>query len=160
VRLKQAAAEQLLLQELAALYAEVDALYAGWSCPSSSECCRFGITGKQPFVTSIEVAALERAISRRGGLPSKKSRALPLTDDAEKERMCPLLTREGKCSVYADRPLGCRTFYCNRATPGDGPGRGQLTAIDQQLLELASRHRFDGDASRPLVHVLRGWPSS
>lgn len=160
VRFKQHQDEQELLQELAALYAEVDALYAGWSCPSSSECCRFGITGKQPFVTSIELTALERAVARRGGLPSKKKRALPLTDDPEKERMCPLLSREGKCSVYADRPLGCRTFYCGRAERGEGPGRDQLRHMVQRLTDLAARHRFGGDVSRPLDHVLRGWPSS
>ena len=33
---------------------EVDALYADWSCPSSTECCRFGVTGRQPYLTSIE----------------------------------------------------------------------------------------------------------
>jgi len=160
VGFKQAADEQQVLAELSALYAEVDAMYVGWSCPSSSECCRFGITGKQPFVTSIEMTALEGAVARRGGLPSKKKRALPLTDNPEKERVCPLLSREGKCSVYADRPLGCRTFYCNRAQRGDGPGRDQLRQIVQRLTDLAARHRFGGEVSRPLDHVLRGWPSS
>lgn len=152
--------EVSLLSELAALYAEVEAMYADWSCPGSTECCRFGITGKQPFVTSIEQAALERAVGRRGGMPSKKKRALPLTRDAEKERMCPLLSNEGKCSVYADRPLGCRTFYCGRATRGDGPDRRELKHVVQRLSELAARHRFGGDQARPLEHVLRGWPSS
>lgn len=159
-RFKQEQDETTALAELHALYAEVDALYAGWSCPSSSECCRFGITGKQPFVTSLELAALEKAVARRGGMPSKKKRALPLTKDAEKERMCPLLSREGKCSVYADRPLGCRTFYCSRATRGDGPGRDQLRHLVQRLGELAAKHRFGGEQPRPLDHVLRGWPST
>lgn len=159
-RFKQEQDEDKLLAELTALYAEVAAMYEDWSCPSSTECCRFGITGKQPFVTSIELRALERAVARRGGMPSKKRRALPLTTDAEKERMCPLLSREGKCSVYADRPLGCRTFYCSRATRGAGPARDELRHIVQRLTDLASRHRFGGEQPRPLDHVLRGWPSS
>jgi len=28
---------------------------------------------------------------------------------------CPLLTNDGKCSVYDVRPLNCRTFFCGRA---------------------------------------------
>jgi Fe-S-cluster containining protein len=143
------------LSELRALYARVDALYAGWSCPASTECCRFGITGRQPFVTTIELYAIRDALAHRGGPPSKRRRALPLArTTATDERTCPLLDRDQHCSVYADRPLGCRTFYCGRATRGEGPTTEELAALQAELSDLAARHSMAGEETRPLVAAL------
>lgn len=144
-----------LLAELSALYREVDALYADWSCPASTECCRFGITGRQPYVTSIEATAIEHALRRRGAseLPKKK-RALPLTGDEAKERICPLLDRNARCSIYDARPFGCRTFYCERASRGAGPERDELRELLRRLQELAARHALGGELARPLLRVL------
>jgi uncharacterized protein len=143
-----------LLRELDALYREVDAHYADWSCPSSTECCRFGITGRQPYLTSIEALALTRAIARRGGMPRPKKRALPLTQDASRERICPLLDDHQRCAVYADRPLGCRTFFCDRATRGAGPERETLRDVVRRLQELAARHQLGGELARPITRIL------
>jgi Fe-S-cluster containining protein len=149
----EASDDATLLEALHALYREVDALYADWTCPSSTECCRFGITGRQPYVTSIEVTALERALARRGGALQPKKRALPLTADAAHERICPLLDRRNRCSVYAARPLGCRTFFCERATPGLGPERDELRELVRRLQELAARQRMGGELARPITRV-------
>lgn len=145
------------LAQLEVLYARVDELYAGWTCPSSTECCRFGLTGRQPYVTAIEASAIRHALARRGGLLARNKRALPMMLDEEHERVCPLLDRGQRCSVYAQRPLGCRTFYCNKATRGAGPTRGELRELTRELQELASRHRMGGDAARPLLRVLEEW---
>ena len=146
------------LAELQALYAQVDALYADWSCPTSTECCRFGITGRQPYVTSIETLAVRNALARRGGQLSDNRRALPILMSAERERVCPLLDRNQRCSVYEVRPLGCRTYFCERADKGAGPSRPQLREITRELQELAARHQLGGDAGRPLLRVLdAGW---
>ena len=119
-----------LLDALAAVYRDADALFEGWACPASSECCRFGITGREPYVTSIELLALRRAVAARGGARSWRRApeaardpdgasagrvALPVVAE---ERTCPMLDEGGRCAVYAARPLGCRTFYCDRAAPG------------------------------------------
>jgi Fe-S-cluster containining protein len=146
--------DDALLEELSALYREVDALYAGWSCPSSTECCRFGVTGRQPYVTSIELAAVRRAIARRGAPLAPGKRALPITDDEERERICPLLDRKNRCAIYADRPLGCRTFYCDRAARGEHGSREELQAIVNKLRDLAARHALGGDQARPLTRAL------
>src|SRR4051794_41619305 len=107
-----------LLRDLDAVYRDADATFAGWTCPASTECCRFGITGREPYVTSIEALAIRRAIAARGGVQSWKrvrpSGALKVHRKGD-ERACPLLTEAGRCAIYADRPLGCRTFYCDRA---------------------------------------------
>jgi Fe-S-cluster containining protein len=140
--------------ELVALYARVDALYADWSCPGSTECCRFGITGRQPYVTAIELSLIRHALARRGGPLSARRRALPLHADAADERTCALLDRSGRCSVYAQRPLGCRTFYCGRAQRGAGPTREDLRELVHELQDLAARHQLGGELARPLMHAL------
>jgi Fe-S-cluster containining protein len=147
------------LGELRALYQRVDALYADWSCPGTTECCRFGITGRQPYVTMLELSAIRHAVARRGGPLSAKRRALPiLLDSTERERVCPLLDRNQRCSIYADRPLGCRTYYCHRAQRGAGPEREQLRALVDELRALASRHQLGGELGRPLMQALAdGW---
>jgi Fe-S-cluster containining protein len=141
-----------LLAKLRALYADLDASNAQSSCPASTECCRFGITGREPYVTSIEVLAIRRAVRARGGPLSPKRRALPILTNAERERICPLLDASGRCSVYADRPFGCRTYFCSRAT--HAADRANLRVFVRRLAELAAEHEPPGELARPLTRVL------
>lgn len=150
------------LAELAALYERADAAFAGWSCPASTECCQFGVTGREPYVTSIELAAIERAIAALGGaraLQSKNRSAASRTLSAAKvdasARRCPLLGDDGRCRIYAHRPLGCRTFYCDQATGGQTVRHRDVGALVRDLQELAARHQPDGDRGRPLTRALR-----
>jgi Fe-S-cluster containining protein len=146
----------VLLDELRSIYARADALYADWSCPSSTECCRFGITGRQPYITSIELSLLRHGLAKRDEASAPRHRALPITRDAASERICPLLEGSGRCSVYAERPLGCRTFYCGRAQAGTGPSRDDLAELVRALQDLAARHELGGELTRPLVPALEG----
>jgi uncharacterized protein len=139
-----------LLAELAGVYRDADALYAGWSCPASTECCRFGVTGREPYVTSIEVAAVKKAIAARGGMRSWK-RGLPVVSD---ERRCPLLDAAGRCAVYAARPLGCRTFFCDRAEAGDRVRQREVNTLVRRIQDIAARHEPGGDQGRPLTRTL------
>jgi Fe-S-cluster containining protein len=147
-------------------------MLADFTCPASTECCRFGLTGREPYVTSIEVAAVKRELARIGGprafrkaeplarpeLPAKKRR-LTMAHD---ERACPLLSHEGRCSVYAARPLGCRTFFCERAssplrkrsTRGRALPQKDLNALVQRVRALALRHQPSGDLGRALTRTL------
>ncbi len=148
------ASEEVLLAELRALYAETDALHSSTSCPASTECCRFGVTGRQPYLTSIEILAIQRAVAASGGPLSPKRRALPLAGSStEVERTCPLLAESGRCSVYASRPFGCRTFFCSRATRLGPVPRDEERALVLRLRALAERHTPAGDAPRPLTQV-------
>jgi hypothetical protein len=145
-----------LLAELEALYARTDAMYAGASCAASTECCRFGITGREPQVTSIEIALVQRAVAARGGSRASTKRALPLAASGVRdERTCPMLDAQGKCSIYGARPLGCRTFYCGRADVPAPPSRRELRDLVRELQMLASRHRAGGDKSRAFTAALR-----
>ncbi|MGK3993795.1 YkgJ family cysteine cluster protein [Sorangium sp. So ce1024] len=160
-----------LLAELSAVYSEAEEVFRGWTCQASTECCRFGITGREPYVTSIELAAVRRAIASRGGpralqgivraggagAPEPASggdagrrRALPQAA----ERRCPMLTDAGRCAIYAARPLGCRTFFCDRASAGSPVRHNDVTRLVRKIQEVAARHEPGGDLGRPLTRAL------
>ncbi|WP_370865997.1 YkgJ family cysteine cluster protein [Chondromyces apiculatus] len=157
------------LADLAEIYRDADEAFSGWSCPASTECCRFGITGREPYVTSIELAAVRRALAKRGGARSFRHAAPLASGDAAPqpstggprrlpvtERTCPMLTEQGRCAIYADRPLGCRTFFCHQAEPGTPVRHRDLLALVRRIQELAARHQPGGDQGRPLTRALQG----
>ncbi len=96
--------------ETRAIYRLADAAYAPFSCPASAECCQLGVTGRQPYLWPSEWLLLKDAAHR----------ALLRAGTA-----CPFL-ENGRCSVYADRPFGCRTFFCHRRS---GPSREPVETV-------------------------------
>ncbi len=153
-----------LLSALESVLGSADQVFSGWSCPASTECCRFGVTGREPYVTSIEIALIRRAIAARGGpkswkragalLPASQAadkRSLPLV---ESERRCPMLTDAGRCAIYAARPLGCRTFFCDRASAAGKVRHREVGALVRQVQEIAAQHEPAGDQGRPLTRAL------
>jgi hypothetical protein len=157
VRRREEPHERAALEELAALYAELDQRLAGSSCPASTECCRFGITGREPYVTTVELAYLEQAIARSGGktpqATRKGAKPLPMASVRD-ERTCPLLRADQKCAVYAGRPFGCRTFFCDRADLPRPLGQQEINAFVRRVKDIAARHRPGGDQGRPLTRIL------
>ncbi len=145
--------ERALIAELMRIYGDADAAYAGHNCPGSTECCRFNITGRQPYVTTIEVAALRAAIAARGGPLRPRRQALPLAPRGD-EGTCALLTRDAKCVVYASRPLGCRTFWCGRASSDGAVPQRRLNELVRSVRELAERHAPGATQGRPLCRAL------
>lgn len=174
------AAEDALLAELAGIYAEVDARFAGWSCEASTTCCRFGLTGREPYVTELELLAVRRAIARSGRRisidegPRARSaergadragrgrgrRALPVaggsSPEGRDEGRCPLLGVDGRCTIYASRPFGCRTFFCDAAVAGDPVSQRDINAFVARIRAIAARLGPGADEGRPLVRALRG----
>ncbi|MBM4280234.1 MAG: YkgJ family cysteine cluster protein [Deltaproteobacteria bacterium] len=140
-----------------ALLQQASDVVAGTGCDCSTECCRFGLTGREPWVTRAEWELVVREVARQG-------RRLPVVrdDDDDDEGRCPFLDDDGKgggrCRVYAARPLGCRTFFCERAVHADGR-RGKLpTATTRTLRPLAGELAAlsPGVEARPLRSWLRG----
>jgi len=115
--------------DLAALYRDLDALFASASCPRSTRCCRFRETGRTPYVTPLELRRVLKAIDRRGG-------RLPRGGNGED---CPLLLADGACSIYPDRPFGCRTHFCGEAMLPQGQRRKEVEALAKQLRSLCER---------------------
>lgn len=131
---------------LRAIYKQVDALHDGWTCATSTDCCRFGVTGREPYPTAIELAEVEAAIRARGGIP--KRRTLPVAA----ERRCDLLGDDGRCLIYASRPFGCRTFFCER---GEGPrvSRAEVQQLARAIADLSDRFAPSDPGPRPLSNV-------
>lgn len=152
------------LDALRAVYREVDALLAGWTCDSTTECCRFGLTGREPYPTSVETAELERAVRARGGLP--KRRSLPTVNErGDDERRCSLLSDEGKCLVYASRPFGCRTFFCDRASGAAGEAwrsgpKAEIARLGRVVADVSARFDPRDPGPKPLSRVTEGWVSN
>ncbi len=89
---------------LEALYAEVDAFVAQARpvCIVRGVCCRFEEAGHELFATALEA---DYARDRHPG---------PLPEPEAPGR-CPYHV-EGRCTARAGRPLGCRTYFCDRRT--------------------------------------------
>jgi len=138
-----------LTGDLRAVYERLDRALAGFSCDASTDCCHFERTGREPWVTEVEWALLAKELGRLGGrdaVAAKNRRSLPLVNEGR----CPLLDASGRCSAYAARPLGCRTFFCERV---QGPGRVPRDAVREALRELqAISERFSpaSPTGRPL----------
>jgi uncharacterized protein len=147
-----AALRDELLAELAWLYGEIVAATAAISCDDSADCCDFGETGREPYLTPLEWqflmqdASFQRVASSlraRAGEANASGRAharkpLPvIADNTARVTPCPLLSAEGRCQVYQARPYGCRTYYCSRAS--ERIDRKALAQFTQKIAELNER---------------------
>ena len=153
--------------ELRAIYAEVDAALAPFSCEGTRDCCHFGVTGREPYPTAVEMAEVHEAV-RAAGISlgavgrgaSRARRALPVVarDAANSPdrdaRRCPLLSAEGRCRIYASRPFGCRTYFCHRVSgPGKLP-RKEILQLSSAVAALSSRFAPRDPLPRPLCRAL------
>lgn len=123
-------------EELQHAIGEVRAVYADLAkrplerfCQARTECCQFKLTGLTPYLTRGE------ALVALKGFKASGRRQMPEPADGS----CPFLKPEtGKCMIYADRPFGCRTHFCD-AAGGKYPRKmiadlvHRLEAIDRKL---------------------------
>jgi Fe-S-cluster containining protein len=142
---RRAHAERTAARALEALYRQADAAWSGFRCPGTAECCQLAARGREPWLWGVEWDALRRSVPE---LPSPRS-----------EGGCPFLDPAGKrCTAYAARPLGCRTYFCHRAV---GPAREPVHEMDrlQRRLETIARSLSpDEEGPRPLTAWLEDGP--
>jgi Fe-S-cluster containining protein len=119
-----------------AIYAEVDRRALPRQCEMRTGCCHFRIAGHTPMLTRGEALYAARGV-RAGGRKALK----PHPDGA-----CPLLGRDGRCTIYTHRPFGCRTHFCAEA--GGMYPRKHVADLIQRLEALDEL--LGGDGSRPL----------
>lgn len=123
------------LTDTRAIYRKADALYAPYSCPATAECCQLTRTGRPPYLWENEW----RLISDRVGPPRA-------------DGGCPFLDAEGKrCTVYEDRPLGCRTFFCGRRVGPSKEPADALNALARRLEEISERIAPELTAPRSIL---------
>ena len=113
--------------ETRAVLRQASAAWARHSCPGTSECCQLAVTKRPPWLWPSEWKVLEAALEK-----ANRPRP-PLRSDGG----CPFLDTAGKrCTVYEDRPLGCRTFFCHRIV---GPAKlpaDETNALLERLTAL------------------------
>jgi len=120
---------QPAIAEVRAVYAELAKRPLARSCQALTECCQFQLTGQTPHLTKGEALVAAKGVRAAG------RKELPESED----EACPLLKREtGRCLIYADRPFGCRTHFCE-AAGGPYPRKEvldlirRLEAVDELL---------------------------
>jgi Fe-S-cluster containining protein len=135
---RKAHAERAAARALDALHRQAEAAWSGFRCPASAECCQLAQRGREPWLWRVEWEALRNAVP---ALPPPRS-----------DGGCRFLDAEGRrCTVYSARPLGCRTYFCHRAT---GAAREPVEEMDhlQRRLEIIARSvRPDEPGPRPLT---------
>jgi len=120
---------QSAMAEVRAVYADLAKRPLERNCVGRTECCQFKLTGLTPYLTKGEALVAAKGFRATG------RKELPERNDGA----CPMLKPEtGKCMIYADRPLGCRTHFCE-AAGGEYPRKHvldlihRLEKVDQQL---------------------------
>ncbi len=78
----------------------------------------------------------------------------------DERRPCPLLSDSGRCRIYASRPLGCRTFFCQGAEAPFGARtkspRDAASALGRRIADLSARFAPLDPLPRPLTRSLAG----
>jgi hypothetical protein len=121
------------LAEVRAIYQDLAKRPVQRNCIARTECCQFQLTGLTPHLTKGEALLAAKAFRATG------RKELPEPEDG----VCPMLQRKtGRCIIYADRPFGCRTHFCE-AAGGPYPRKDVLDLI-RRLEDLDVRLHGDG----------------
>ncbi len=131
------------VQQVRAIYAELARRPIERNCTQLTECCRFKLTGRTPYLTKGEALVAAQALRASG------RKALPENPDGA----CPLLHREtGRCLIYEARPFGCRTHFC--AAAGGPYARSEVADLIHRLEAIDAD--LGGDGGRALPKALAG----
>jgi Fe-S-cluster containining protein len=129
------------LEEVRAVYRELESRPVERACTRLTECCHFKLTGRTPQLTRGEAILAARALraSGRKSLPEDSGGA------------CPMLRENGACLIYQDRPFGCRTHFC--AAAGGPYSRAEVLDLIRRL--EAVDVRLGGSGPRALPGAVR-----
>lgn len=122
--------------EIKAIYSALSERPLERSCTMRTECCQFLLTGKTPMLTKGEAIFAATGVRASG-----RKKIMPRDDGA-----CPMLGRNGRCTIYAHRPFGCRTHFC--AAAGGPFPRKHVADLIQKLEALDEK--LGGDGPRPI----------
>jgi hypothetical protein len=132
---------QRAVAEVRAVYAELINRPVERACLARTGCCQFQLTGRTPHLTKGE------ALVAAKGWRASGRKALPEPSDGA----CPMLQPEsGRCLIYADRPFGCRTHFCDAA---GGPYPRKLVLDLIRRLEQVDL-QLKGDGPRKIQAAL------
>jgi uncharacterized protein len=122
-----------ILAEVRAVYRELEKRPVARECIGRTGCCHFQLTGRTPYLTKGEALLAAKAFRATG------RREFPELKDGA----CPMLKREtGRCLIYADRPFGCRTHFCDAA--GGPYSRNDVRDLIRRLEDVDAKLQGDG----------------
>jgi hypothetical protein len=132
-RENKSAAWQRAAAEVRAVYAELINRPVERTCLARTGCCQFQLTGRTPHLTKGE------ALVAAKGWRATGRKELPEPVDGA----CPMFQPEsGRCLIYADRPFGCRTHFCDAA--GGPYPRKLVVDLIRRLEEVDCQLKGDG----------------
>jgi Fe-S-cluster containining protein len=129
------------LEEVRAVYRDLEKRPVERACTRQTECCQFKLTGRTPQLTRGEAIVAARALRASG------RKTMPERDDGA----CPLLRGNGTCLIYQDRPFGCRTHFC--AAAGGPYSRSEVLDLIRRLENADTQ--LGGTGPRALPVALR-----
>jgi len=137
--------ENAAAEEVRQIYRELATRAISRSCTVRTECCRFRLTGKIPYLTLGEALVAEKALRASG------RKSAPLRPDGS----CPMLDpATSRCWIYDGRPFGCRTHFCDAA--GGPYDRRDVIDLIRRLEDIDSRLLGNGPQVLPsaLAHLI------
>lgn len=129
------------LEEIRAIYRELENRPVARNCTRVTGCCQFKLTGRTPMLTKGEAILAVRALRASG------RKAMPERDDGA----CPMLRENGACMIYHDRPFGCRTHFC--AAAGGPYARAEVLDLIRRLERVDAK--LGGSGPRALPNTVR-----
>jgi Fe-S-cluster containining protein len=132
------------VEAVKAIYRELAERPIERNCIQRTECCRFRLTGRTPFLTKGEALVAAKAVRASG------RKQLPESIDGA----CPLLNHAtGRCLIYEGRPFGCRTHFC--AAAGGPYARQEVVDLIHRLEDIDRALGSEGATALPTA-VQRG----
>jgi len=142
--------------QLLELYVRADALLRDFACKCApagelpAPCCRFAVSGHEPYPTAVELEEVRHA-ARAASVTPRDPRKLPTAAG----RPCPLLSDDNRCRIYESRPFGCRTYFCEESMGSIGAWpRDEVNAIGRQIADLSAAFSPREPGPRPLTRAL------
>jgi uncharacterized protein len=140
VRAKSDPVTQTALADVRAVYEDLARRPLPRQCTGLAQCCHFRLTGRMPHLTKGEAL-----LAAQGVRASGRKELKPHPDGA-----CPLLGKDQRCTIYAHRPFGCRTHFCQAA--GGMYPRKHIADLIQRL--EAIDESLNGDGPREMLPAL------
>jgi Fe-S-cluster containining protein len=101
-------------------------------CWASGRCCNFEQTGHRLYVTGLEAAYTMTRLNEKQAITRDD------VDEARSRGGCPF-QELNLCSVHTIKPLGCRTYFCDRTAT-----EWQQTLTERSLDGIKSIHERFG----------------
>lgn len=106
-------------------------------CLASGRCCHFEEFGHRLYVTGLEAAWCVRSLRSRG-IAASHACTIEAVDAAKERGDCPFLLDGRSCGAHTDRPLGCRIYFCDRAS--EGWQQSLYERMHREIVALHERH--------------------